>query len=236
MLSNQQIFGNKVYPIEFLNSPRRTGHDIFAMPNVTASIPFFFTFFVVAVLIFSDRLNRKLFKKIYGAGAENLGEIDERLENYFVALNYDSKEWIVEEEKLCRGKLNFKTLTDHAFDNLQDAFHTPAFLQGISQGVEQTKISGCFSYDILANPYYQQQFAYLPAMLPERKQLVIDGDYDESNNDMQSNMVRMILNLAYMDRKTQKSFKIDKGSYAKQLKNKFRRIFSKQYSSRIIDE
>lgn len=45
--------------------------------------------------------------------------------------------------------------------------------------------------------------------------MIVDGDYDESNNDMQSNMVRMILSLAYMDRKTQKTFKIDKGSYTK---------------------
>lgn len=81
--------------------------------------------------------------------------------------------------------------------------------------MEQAKISGCFSYDILANGTYQQQFAYLPATVPDRQKLIIDGDYDESNNDMQSNMVRMILSLAYMDRKTQKTFKIDKGSYTK---------------------
>lgn len=129
MLSNQQIFGNKVFPIEFLNSPRRTGHDIFALPNIVPSVPFFFMFFAMLFLIISDRINKKVIKKIYKAGADNIGEIDEKLENYFIALNYDAKEWIVAEEKLNRSKLNIKTLSNRAYEKLQEAYETPIFLE-----------------------------------------------------------------------------------------------------------
>lgn len=53
------------------------------------------------------------------------------------------------------------------------------------------------SYDILANPLYRQQFQYVAADEPDRAALIIDGDFDESNDEVQSDMVKVALNLAF---------------------------------------
>lgn len=53
------------------------------------------------------------------------------------------------------------------------------------------------NYDILANPIYQKRFQYVPCNVPNREMFIIDNDDDDTNNDMQSNKTRIMLNLGY---------------------------------------
>lgn len=57
---------------------------------------------------------------------------------------------------------------------------------------------GAHSYDILANPLYQDDFQYVTAAEGDnRAACIIDDDPDESNDTAQSDLVRIALNLGY---------------------------------------
>ena len=60
---------------------------------------------------------------------------------------------------------------------------------------------GVHSYDILRNPIYTERFQYIPMHLEEcfnRKELNFDGDLEDSNNEAQSDLVRIALFLPFM--------------------------------------
>lgn len=71
----------------------------------------------------------------------------------------------------------------------------------------------------MQNPQYSDEFAYFSADNPDRADYIIDDDEDESNDFMQSDLVRIILNLAYLPEERAKSFKMDKVSYMELVKN-----------------
>lgn len=63
---------------------------------------------------------------------------------------------------------------------------------------EKFHLTGVHSYDILRNPTYSQAFQYFHAGLEDRKDYIIDGDEDDTNDCAQSDLVRIILNLAFL--------------------------------------
>ena len=67
-------------------------------------------------------------------------------------------------------------------------------------------MQGAHSYDILANPQYFDDFAYVPACVENRELYIIDDDYDEGNDNQQSDLVRKALNLAYLSKLDQDKF------------------------------
>lgn len=66
------------------------------------------------------------------------------------------------------------------------------------------------SYDILANPLYLDDFQYVTAAEDDRAEMIIDDDDDEGNDAMQSDLVRISLNLAYMTEENARSFRFNK--------------------------
>merc|ERR1739842_77663 len=83
------------------------------------------------------------------------------------------------------------------------------------QTVPKTKgktLQGVHSYDILANPLYLDDFQYVTAAEDDRDEMIIDDDDDEGNDAMQSDLVRICLNLAYMPEQTARSCKFNKAA------------------------
>lgn len=78
-------------------------------------------------------------------------------------------------------------------------------------------LQGVHSYDILANPLYLDDFQYFSADMEDRKKYIIDDDEDEGNDNAQSDLVRMILNLAFLHEEKAKRFSFSKDSYKAQL-------------------
>ena len=60
------------------------------------------------------------------------------------------------------------------------------------------RLTGIHTYDILKNPSYVAQFQYFSADLPDRDAFIIDDDQNEDNNNAQSDLVRIVLSLAYI--------------------------------------
>jgi len=67
-------------------------------------------------------------------------------------------------------------------------------------------LQGVHSYDMLSNPLYFDDFQYISAA-EDRAALIIDGDDNEGDDDAQSDLVRIALNLAYMTENEARSFK-----------------------------
>lgn len=109
------------------------------------SIAFFMTFkpFIrIAILYFFPKLRLMRFS------------VDEDLENYFKALDFQKKNWWIKEEENCRKTMNFRTLDDETYRKLV-----------LTDEAEST-ITGVHCYDILANPKYVEEFQYVPADVP----------------------------------------------------------------------
>lgn len=77
---------------------------------------------------------------------------------------------------------------------------------------------GAHCYDILANEQYIKDFQYFsPSYGKLRAKYIKDVDDDEENDMMQSDLVKVILNLAYLPLDLAKNFTFDKNFY-KQVK------------------
>jgi len=62
-------------------------------------------------------------------------------------------------------------------------------------------IQGVHTYDMLANPDYASAFQYVSADVPNRSLMIQDDDDDDSNDNIQSDIVRLAVNLAFLDEK-----------------------------------
>ena len=67
-------------------------------------------------------------------------------------------------------------------------------------------IQGVAWYNILANPSYARRFNFIEVNVPSREDLIVDGDDDEENDCEQSDMVQILLNIAYAPRAVTKDF------------------------------
>lgn len=59
-------------------------------------------------------------------------------------------------------------------------------------------IQGIHWYTVLANPTYGEHFGYINVNTPSRNDLIVDDDDNEDNDCEQSDMVSLILNLAFI--------------------------------------
>lgn len=129
-------------------------------------------------------------------------EIDEDLDNYFHTLDEHDRNWSVKEEENARTELCLKTLSDETLQRLRTT----------RTGAGQMK--GVHCYDILANPLYLDDFQYFSASMHDREKYIIDDDEDEDNDNAQSDLVKVILNLAFLTEKQAKAFSFSKDSYS----------------------
>ena len=72
---------------------------------------------------------------------------------------------MIAEEQSQREKFGFKKLPDETIKKLKTAPYS-----------KDTELIGVMSYQILENPFYQRKFQYLPEILENRENLIVD-DY-----------------------------------------------------------
>jgi len=94
-----------------------------------------------------------------------------------------------------------KCMPDQAFERLKVAISSDSTLKGVH------------TYDLLANPLYADQFQYFSASLDDREMYIIDDDEDEGNDNAQSDLVRVALNLGYMTEANAIKFKFSKEDF-----------------------
>jgi len=73
-------------------------------------------------------------------------------------------------------------------------------------------MKGVHCYDILANPLYLDDFQYFSPSMQDREKYIIDDDDDEGNDTAQSDLVKIILNLAFLTQKQAREFTFSKSA------------------------
>jgi len=77
--------------------------------------------------------------------------------------------------------------------------------------VPKTPVQGIAWYNLLANPAYVRAFNYYTVSLEDRSDFIVDDDSDEENDCEQSDMVSILLNLAYVKQEVARTFKFGPG-------------------------
>ena len=194
MLSSKSLLENsQIHSYTYLNDENiYSGHiwtEVFTKAvygSDKPSMPLLLLFWILLILTFFKNTLIKVWNFFPFLAIADF-EIDQKLGNYFECLDETARTWSLEEEKYYRKNLGLSVLTPYQRYKLEDAKQNENVIK-----------SGAHSYDILVNEEYAEQFQYFsPSMGEKRSQYIKDGDDDDENNMMQSDLVKIILNLHY---------------------------------------
>ena len=88
-------------------------------------------------------------------------------------------------------------------------------------------LQGIHTYDILRNPAYYQEFQYFSPAIPNRNNLIKDGKKGDDKG-YQSDLVRLILNLAFIRQDEIEDFEFSKKEIISRIES--------QQSKQLSDE
>jgi hypothetical protein len=207
MFSSKQLLGNELpHEWKYLNDINiESGHrwnEVFKGAAYEAdkpSMPLLVTFWVLLVLSLFRKWLLDIWNKIPFLSVASF-EIDEDLPNYFKAVDEDDLKWSVFEECYAREILGMKTLSDETLLKLREMRDRKLKASEKKKAkYAKTEMKGTHSYDILANEEYQKFFQYFSPHLDEaRNDFIKDDDENEDNDAIQSDFVKMMLNIAFL--------------------------------------
>lgn len=155
-----------------------------------------FAFMILFIIFFFGKCLEKMLAKCMPNITIGDIELNESIDNYWASLDDEDRKWSVKEEENARNLLTSKILTDSQYGRLCS--------------IKKTKLhtlQGVHSYDILANPLYLDDFQYVTAAEDDRDEMIIDDDENEGNDSAQSDLVRVMINLAYLTEDEARGFK-----------------------------
>lgn len=204
MVSNQQLLSNDHLTAVTLSTDTYiTNHGFGSLFTSTGwegiKWPLFVLFFILNLVWYAGEPCVNLLTRCFPNLAIGDVEIDEDIDNYWATLDEEDRKWSLKEEENARTALKTKILTDSQYEALKS-----------SEMTKRKTLQGVHSYDILANPLYLDDFQYVTAAEDDRDEMIIDDDDDEGNDAMQSDLVRICLNLAYMREEDARDFKFNK--------------------------
>ena len=96
-------------------------------------------------------------------------------------------------------------------------------------------VQGLAWYNLLSNPVYVQDFSYISVSTPNRENYIVDDDSDEDNDCEQSDMVNILVNLAYVRQMVAEKFEF-KAGYSKEFGKDMKRAATVHLSASNVDE
>ena len=131
--------------------------------------------------------------------------VDENLPYFFTSVRLSDADWLLAENKNLKTHFGFEIISEQVSEILDTV------------GPPKKSIQGVPYYIILANPMYYRDFQYVPCNVPNRATLIKDDDDDEDNDCEQSDIVPIILNLAFIPEFVVEKFKFESGFQKKFL-------------------
>ena len=204
MLSNKQIFQNIWHYIAYQKDVAQTDH-VFHNIRVDQAAPLILMGTAILIII----LMQTFFKKTLRSWGFSFGgtkiNVDENLPQFFTSIKLSDADWLLSENKNLKENYGFQIISDQVADILDTV------------GPPKKAIQGVPYYIILANPLYYRDFQYVCCNVPDRATLIKDDDDDEDNDCEQSDIVSVILNLAYIPEYVIEKFKFETGFQKKFL-------------------
>ena len=126
-------------------------------------------------------------------------EVDENLPNFYTAVKLSDADWLVKECQYLEDTYKFSFANKEVTGKLDVV------------GVPKQPIQGIAWYNLMANPAYVRAFNYIQVDVPQRENLIVDGDDQEGNDCEQSDIVSIMVNLAYVKSKVARDFNFESG-------------------------
>ena len=185
MFSNKQMFSNEVSTVSEANSPMRSEHSIWDSIEINQAFPFLLVIaaFIIYMIIYYTFSFIMYFRK-----AE---EKFQNLPPFLDSLKDSDRQWLITEEEYIRENDNYKILNDE-FYRLLVAFNLIRVPTALNN---RTFIQQVASYDILANPYYEEMFQYY----------WVKNRADIDSSLFMSDKVRQMLYLPYLSKEQAKA-------------------------------
>jgi len=199
MLSNQQIFDTVVNRISDQGDRMQTSHNFGTLVQLNQATPMVFIALPLLAIILGYGFFYPLLEKWGYTISANTISVDENLPNFFQAVKLSDADWIVHENKNLRENYGFSMVAPEVEARLDNWEATKRPIRGLAW------------YNILANPSYSSLFNYIEVNVPSREDLIVDGDSDEDNDCEQSDMVQVLLNLAFAPRAVVQDFEFGPG-------------------------
>ena len=170
--------------------------SIAGFDQATPMLLFGFAFIIITILRvgFYETLSKWGF-----VISSNTIEVDENLPNFFTAVKLSDCDWLVKENDYVKENYKFAFANESVVRKLDD-FKLP-----------KKPISGIAWYNLLANPAYVRGFNYISVDVTDREDLIVDGDSEEGNDCEQSDMVSILINLAYVKQEAARTFTFTAG-------------------------
>jgi len=189
-------------PILNASDPMYTGHVfswsmLYTNIMTPSGIHILFWEIFVFIFFFHKAVEKIIFKIFPNLDFQN--HIEENVDNFFKSLDDEDRDWSIKEHLNAKNELGINLFDQDMIEKLNTI-----------KGDGSATIQGVHSYDILANPQYFDDFLYFPANLENRNDYIIDDDDEEGNDAAQSDLVRLVLNLAFLTEAKAKSFKFQK--------------------------
>ena len=108
-------------------------------------------------------------------------------------------DWIVKENQYLDETYKFRFAAAKLIETMDNV------------SVPKKPVQGIAWYNLMANPVYVRAFNYIEVDVADRENLIVDGDDNEGNDCEQSDMVNILINLAFIKPKVGKEFKLEAG-------------------------
>ena len=175
-----------------------TGHT-FDNITVDQASPMLLMGCAIFIIIFMQAFFRKTLKRWgFSFGGSKIN-VDENLPFFFTALRLSDSDWLLQENQNLKENYGIEIISQEISDIL-DVIKPP-----------KKSIQGVPYYIILANPTYYRDFQYICCDVPNRAELIKDDDDDEGNDCEQSDIVAIMLNLAFIPEHVSENFKFETG-------------------------
>ncbi|CDW71360.1 UNKNOWN [Stylonychia lemnae] len=198
MLSSKIVFSNQHNLIEDIDELMKSGHTIKSI-RVDQASPLLLIGVCIFCIIFMQNFFKKTLKKwgfTFGGSKIN---VDQNLPFFFKSIRLREAAWLLKENKNLKEEYGFSIISREIEDTLQKIKIPKKAIQGVPY------------YIILANPLYTRDLHYICCDVPARDPLIKDDDDDDDNNCEQSDIVSIVLNMAFIPDEVLNQFKIQTG-------------------------
>ena len=153
-------------------------------------------------------------KRVFGmAVASNIKEIilQQNLPKFFTVLKKKQRDYWIKEEAFAKERLDMPRMNKETFEKLM-----------VEDKSRKGKpmMQGVHNYDILSNPLCCQKYQYVPCIFPQRYTYVISNYKHKELKKLSLDIVRIAIDLPYMEQSKAKSLKFDTEYLLKERKER----------------
>ena len=199
MLSNRQMFENVINQIEYKTLEMSSSHYWGTITDFDQATPMLLLSMAFVVIVTMRVFFNSTLSKWGYIISGNVIEVDENLPNFYEAIRLSDADWF------CKEALYLKETYKFTFANEEVTTKLDVI------GVPKKPIQGIAWYNVLANPAYVRDFNYITVSIEDREDYIVDGDSDEGNDCEQSDMVNILMNLAYVKQEVASTFEFKPG-------------------------